>query len=423
MDVTILALGVLVFAAHLFGIVFQRTRIPDVLLLIGVGLLLGPVLHVVEPSQLGATGQVLSAVALVTILFEGGTTLDLAVLARSLRPTMSLTLTTFAVTALLGAYVGWGMLGLGIFPALMLGCAVAGTSSAVVIPLVRGLKVSERTSTVLILESAITDVLCIVMVFALLGAWRQGGVSPLQVVGQVASSMLFAALLGALGGIAWMRVLPLVRRIPDTIFATVAFVFIVYGLTQLLGFSGGIAALAFGVTLTNHERFAWIERLAHRTGAPALATLRPVEQQFFGEIVFLLKTLFFLYLGTSIRFADPVALLAALLIVALVYLARLVVTRIVGDRQMSVRDAAVTSVMVPKGLAAAVLATVPLQAGVPGGEAIRDVTFAVVLFSITLTAVLGWAAERGPLAAAYGRLFTGFRGMPPAPAAAGGAER
>jgi hypothetical protein len=205
-----------------------------------------------------------------------------------------------------------------------------------------------------------------------------------------------------------MRVLPLVRRIPDTIFATVAFVFIVYGMTQLLGFSGGIAALAFGVTLTNHERFDWIERLAHRTGAPALATLRPVEQRFFGEIVFLLKTLFFLYLGTSIRFADPRALLIALLVVALVYLARLIVTRFVGDRQMTVREAAITSVMVPKGLAAAVLATVPLQAGVPGGEVIRDVTFAVVVFSITATAVLGWAAERGPLAAAYGRMFTRF---------------
>ena len=44
--------------------------------------------------------------------------------------------------------------------------------------------------------------------------------------------------------------------------------------------------------------------------------------------------------------------------------------------------------MAPKGLAAAVLATLPLEAGVVGGEIIRDVTYVVILVSITLTAVL-----------------------------------
>ena len=39
-------------------------------------------------------------------------------------------------------------------------------------------------------------------------------------------------------------------------------------------------------------------------------------------------------------------------------------------------------------LAAAVLATLPLKYGVVGGEVIRDVTFMVILVSITLTAIL-----------------------------------
>jgi cell volume regulation protein A len=44
--------------------------------------------------------------------------------------------------------------------------------------------------------------------------------------------------------------------------------------------------------------------------------------------------------------------------------------------------------MAPKGLAAAVLATLPLEYGVAGGEVIRDTTYMVVLVSITLTALL-----------------------------------
>jgi cell volume regulation protein A len=171
------------------------------------------------------------------------------------------------------------------------------------------------------------------------------------------------------------------------------------------------------VTLTNHERFTLVERLA-RTATPVRATLRPVEQQFFGEIVFLLKTLFFLYLGISIRFVDLRMVGAAVLLVIVVYLARLLVTRRVADREMSVRDATVASIMVPKGLAAAVLATVPLRYGLPGGELIRDLTFAVVFFSITLTALMGWAAERAPLQQVYERIFAPFAAAP-VPAARG----
>ena len=64
MNIAILALGALIFLAHLFGIVFQRTRVPDVLLLIVLGVLLGPVAGVVRPEAMGQVGQVLSGLAL-----------------------------------------------------------------------------------------------------------------------------------------------------------------------------------------------------------------------------------------------------------------------------------------------------------------------------------------------------------------------
>jgi NhaP-type Na+/H+ or K+/H+ antiporter len=414
MTVVVLALGGLIFLAHLFGIVFQRTRIPDVLLLMAVGLLLGPVTGIVQPRDLGRVGQVLSSVALVVILFEGGTDIDLGTLMRSLRPTLRLPVTTFVATAALFFAVGVLALGLGLLPALLLGCTLGGSSSAVVIPLARGLALTDKAATILTLESALTDVLCIVTVFAMLDGVQRGSVAPFRMLGSIAASMVFAALLGVLGGVAWMRVLELVRRIPNTILATVAFVLIVYGGTELLGFSGGIAALAFGVTLTNHARFTWIERLSKRPGASRLATLTPVERQFFAEMVFLLKTFFFVYLGQSIAFGDAVVILAAVVGTLLVYLARLVIARRLTDRDTPVRDAGFISVLVPKGLAAAVLADLPRQAGIAGGELIRDTTYVVVFFSIVLTAALGWASERPPLKRLYESVFTGFGAQPPA---------
>ena len=50
--------------------------------------------------------------------------------------------------------------------------------------------------------------------------------------------------------------------------------------------------------------------------------------------------------------------------------------------------------MVPKGLAAAVLATMPAQAGVPGGEIIQSIVFAVILFSIVFTSIMVPILER-----------------------------
>jgi len=44
--------------------------------------------------------------------------------------------------------------------------------------------------------------------------------------------------------------------------------------------------------------------------------------------------------------------------------------------------------MIPKGLAAAVLAGLPMQYGVTGGEIIREITYIVVLTSISFTAIL-----------------------------------
>lgn len=69
----------------------------------------------------------------------------------------------------------------------------------------------------------------------------------------------------------------------------------------------------------------------------------------------------------------------------------------------SLRDAAITSMLAPKGLAAAVLAALPLQYGVIGGGAIRDTTYMVVLVSITFTALLVMVYPRPAMQELYGR--------------------
>jgi len=386
MSITILAIGLMVFFAHFLSLQFRKTSIPDVLVLMLIGILIGPLLGIVTPQDFGKIGSLIATIALLVILFEGGTSLNLNVLGKSLKTTGVLTLWCFLLTALIVTAFGFYLLDLSLLPATLLGVTLGGTSSAVVIPMVNALCLSEKPTTVLVLESSLTDVLCIVGVFALLQIHTQGSVEPGRLIGSVLAALIFATIIGVLGGIGWLLVLGKVRGFPNTISSTLAYVFIVYGLTEFLGFSGAIAALAMGITFTNFEKFG----LHHlRNIDRNLAPLNEMDFAFYREAVFLLKTYFFVYLGISIHFGEAYLALVAVIIVLTVYVMRLFLTRFVfRDAGYSLRDTAFTSMLAPKGLAAAVLAALPLQYGVAGGEVIRDTTYMVVLVSITLTALL-----------------------------------
>lgn len=401
MSTTILVIGLMVFFAHFLSLQFRKTSIPDVLVLMLAGIIIGPVLGIISPAAFGRIGPLIATIALVVILFESGTSLNLNVLQRSLGTTGALSFACFALSAIIVSLVGFYVLELALLPAILLGVTLGGTSSAVVIPMVGALRLSEKPATVLVLESALTDVLCIIAVFALLQVYSSGSVAPGRVVGSVLAAMLIAAVIGVLGGVGWLLVLGKVRDFPNTISSTLAYVFIVYGVTEGLGFSGAIAALALGITLTNFEKFG-LDRIQHL--GSSLVPLNEVDLIFYREAVFLLKTYFFVYLGISIRFGAAQLALVALTMVLLIYAMRLALTRIIfRDPDYTLRDAALTSMMAPKGLAAAVLAALPLQYGISGGELIRDATYMVVLISITLTALLVMLYPLPAIQKAYGR--------------------
>lgn len=401
MSTTVMFIGLAVFLAHFLALQFRHTNIPDVLVLLGIAI--GPLAGVVTPADFGKIGPIIATIALVVILFESGTSLDLRTLQRSLGTTGLLTLGAFALTVAIVAGIAIAAFGLEPLPALLLGVTLGGTSSAVVIPIVTSLRLGVKPATVLVLESALTDVLCIVGVFALLQVVAEGQLDAGRLIGSVLSAMIFAAVIGVVGGGGWLLVLGRVRGFPNSISSTLAYVFIVYGVTEFLGFSGAIAALSLGITLGNVQRLG-LDRMSG--GDARIQPLSAEDLSFYREAVFLLKTYFFIYLGISIRLGNLEMTLVAAAMVVLVFAARLLLVRqVFRGPETTLRDAAVTSMMAPKGLAAAVLATLPLHNGVPGGEVIRDVSYMVVLISIALTALLVVALPWPPVTRLYARVL------------------
>ena len=378
MDISIIliSLGLLIFFAHIFGAAFPKTRIPSVLLLMLIGLLLGPVTHIISPESFGKVGSVFTTITLICILFQSGTTLDLKVLGNSIGPALLATLLNYVVITGIAILLGQYLLHLNFVQCCFLGAALGGTSSAVVIPMVNQLKPSERASTILNLEAALSDARNI--------AW------------DIVLSMLGSIAIGIIVGYAWIVILKnLLTELSNSMFTTFALAFIIYGVTNLIGLNGGMAILAFGIATANYH-MSPIAKKSFTDRADSIS-LNANDRNFYSEIVFILQTYFFVYVGISIRFNNWHYLLVGALFTALMFATRFVTMSLMGKKGISKRDRRLMRVLGPKGLVAAVLSSLPLQWAhathasakmIEACQAIQDVAYATVLFSILTCSVI-----------------------------------
>lgn len=392
-SIVLIALGALIFCSHIFNSAFSKTRIPNVLFLMIIGLLVGPIFGWVSPSDLGKVGSVFTTVTLICILFQSGTSLDLKTLYRSIGPAFFITVLNFIVMMAIGVILGLLTLKLNVIQSCFLGAALGGTSSAVVIPMVNQLKPSDKAGTILYLESALSDIICLVVAMTLLEGFDTGAISVGAIFEKIGTSMLFATLLGVASGFIWIIILKIwLKNMSNSMFTTFALAFIVYGVTEQIGLNGGMAILAFGLAVANF----------HRIKNSEFASLNENEKNFYSEIVFILQTYFFVYIGISFSFNNVYHLIIGAVFVALVFLSRIVTCSTIS-KGFDARDKRLMWILGPKGLVAAVLTSLPLQWAtathasqemIQACQTIQDIGYAVVLFNIIACSVIIMLTER-----------------------------
>jgi len=400
----IVIIGLLIFLSHLFAAGFKLTKIPDILLLMLIGLAIGPAFHIVTPADFGKIGPIFTTITLIVILFESGTSISIRNLLHAFLDTFLLTFLNFVVTTIFVAVLTYMMTGYGWTISIMFGSIVGGTSSAVVIPTVQNMTMQEKSKTILILESALSDVLCIVVALALLEAIKIGKVDGQVLTVNMLLSFAIAAVIGIGAGVAWSFLINRIRTIQNSILTTPFFVFVIYGLVEMWGYSGAIASLAFGIVLGNMDLLNFFKRIFRFEPVPLI----DMEKRFFAEVAFLLKTFFFIYVGISIQMTNTHYILAGLLLTVIIFLSRIPVVWSSVSRETPVPDVSLMAVMTPKGLAAAVLASMPLQHGSSGGEFIQNVTYSIVLFTIVLTSIMIFLLSNTSVAKLYTRIFSSF---------------
>lgn len=403
-----MATGLIYFVGHLLTHFFEKSKIPDVLMLILVGIVVGPLTGIMTVDRIGEAGHLFTQFALIIILFQGGVDIEIGHLVRSARQSVIMTVSFFAVSA----GVIWVIMRYGFdyspMASAVMGFICAGTSSAVVIPMLRMIRASKKAGAMLVIESALTDVLCIVFTIGVLQSFTSGEFKIGRIIYTLLSSLIVAALLGTICGIFWLRFIDWVRTFKNTRFATCFFMFIIYGVAELGGLSGAISALAFGIVIGNARI------VSHKFGrffgdSLPVGVVTEAEKNLYGELAFLVKIFFFLYLGISIPLESVGIISVAVCIVVSLFALRPLCAKFLTGRQMTAHDRTITGVMLPKGLAAAVLAGLPAQYGMIEGTDIQAITYHVVLDSILLTSILIPIIERTKLGPRLDALYGGAK--------------
>lgn len=379
------ACGALFFLGHVLEALFRRHRIPDVLPLIVVGYMVGPLAGWIRPLGGSTVEHVFSHVALIIILFHGGLDLRLSAMKESALPALHVAFGGMAINVIVVTALAHWTGGQSWQASILLGVALAPLAATVAIPLLEHLHLSPRMGAILTLESALGDVVTVVGVLTLAGAFAGAGHGVGPAIGGFLSSLFAALVIGLAAALFWSLVLGRVQQAAKTSFATEALLLVVAGLTEWLGFSGAIGALAFGIGLRNLDHLlpqAVVERLHLNPQG-----LTETENALLAEAVFILKLFFFVYLGTQIRL-DNLLILA---MGALITLALVVIRQAFFHGQKGLaplpQERQLVAWLIPKGLATAVVASVPLEMGLPGGEWIRDVAYAVIPISILVTSL------------------------------------
>ena len=72
---------------------------------------------------------------------------------------------------------------------------------------------------------------------------------------------------------------------------------------------------------------------------------------------------------------------------------------------LNLREAIIISIMIPKGLASAVLASIAIQMNLQHAEFIQTIVYSVILWTILISAILITLIEKTTLKESFGRML------------------
>ena len=408
-------LGALLVLAFVANRLAKWTRVPDVIVLLATGIVLGPVLHLVDASKFGDITRGFGTLALILILFAAGLELNLRGALRPFASGTALALICYSASLVAVMYFCKYVLHLELMPSLLVAATFACMSGSIALPVLEQLEMRESVKTTLVMEASFGDGLGALGVAVLVEMARGGGDitnGPLpdllaraglikgshgSIATTVTALLLFkfvlALAVALVAGYAWMRLLPLVsdRQFWQVLTFSHAPNFCVHTCNRR---QRSFCGMAFGATLANlpderHSADQFVFRILPADPSKAI-------HSFHAELAFLVRSFFFVLLGALVDFGGlRREFLASLGIVVVLFVARAVsvqLSRIVW-RGATPREREVATLLIPRGLITAVLALDAVRAMPDRIAFLTPLAFAVILLTNFLVLVAAIRAK------------------------------
>jgi len=391
----LLAFGVILAAGTLSGLLARRLQVPDVVVYLLVGILLGPELAgLIDIKADSALNQIILVFGACYILFDGGASLRLAVLKQVWITIVVIATIGVVITGTITAAAAYWILGVPIIVAALLGAAIASTDPATLVPVFRQVKIRERVAQTVMSESALNDATGAILTFAVLaiatGAEFSIGGSLFELARQALIGLVAGGVLGYLAAvfIAHERMAFLMEWAP---LVTLIAVIGAYLGADNLHASGFMAVFTFGVVLGNKDAFGF--SMSEREQARL--------DEFVSTTALIMRMFIFILLGAQVDFAlmGRYAIGGVIVVVIFMLVARPITVFVCAapDRRArwTLNEMLFMCWTRETGVIPAALAGLLLGMKAPGAEVVASVTFIAVLMTILIQATTTrWLAKR-----------------------------
>ncbi|ASC71361.1 Na(+)/H(+) antiporter ApNhaP [Halomicronema hongdechloris C2206] len=369
-------------------VIAEYFKVPSIIFLLLFGIGLGPdVLDWLHPQSLGIGLEVMVALSVALILFEGGLSLELKDLGQ-----VSTSLRNLVTTGIFVTLIGGGMAAhwLGEFPwplAFLYASLVVVTGPTVINPLLRQVKVDRKVAALLEGEGVLIDPVGAILAVVVLDIILNGDAAPISVVSGLLIRLGIGAAIGALGG----AIIGLFLKRADFLSEELRNLVVLAGLWGLFGLaqnirseSGLMAAVVAGIVV-------------RALSVPDERLLR----RFKGQLTILAVSVLFVLLAADLSIASVFALGRGALLTVLVLM--LIVRPLniwlcTRDSDLDWRQKTFLSWIAPRGIVSASVASLfgilLTDNGISGGDAIKALVFLTIILTVLVQGLSArWVAQ------------------------------
>ena len=284
----------------LTGVLFSKLskilKIPDVVMFLIAGILIGPaVLNWASIEHYPLGNQLILTFGSAFILYDGGREIKLRIL-NNVKLTVGLLATVgVAISTLVVSYTAMMIFKIPFIYALLLGSVIASTDPATLVPVFKEVPIKDRIKQTVISESAFNDAAGAILVFSILAIIHSGAFSLTGNLQQLAVMSLGGIFMGLIWGII------LSVTISDTKYGifheyapimSIVAVIIGYSFAERIGGSGYMATFIIGLVCGNKKKInLWVPEADFITQLHVRETL-----------AFVMRMAIFILLGTHVSF-------------------------------------------------------------------------------------------------------------------------